>query len=322
MKGSAAELELVTKNAKVLSCDWAVIFYSNTTEARQFQPKICNSLHDIQCHIRHCQGTIFNATQYRHLVDEYVSQSTKKLVNMTGESFFLEFIASRTADEHMFIPKQVMYFELLPYLKEYENVIVMDSDMLFTHKVFNFTEVKTILQRGYKYPIKVAQPCIIGPVEFPTFHQDRWINQDHVAIGIDFVEQQSFFVDSLVFEWSIRAILSKIVDYHIVYLSDWGYDSVLCLAAKAFTELVLGEPVDIRKDNPVSVILTRHCVGHENTKTIKKTVLFNKSGYKMLQYYHRFFPHWFYDITSTVSGLKPESQYTVHWDVAIPAPQY
>ena len=195
---------------------------------------------------------------------------------------------------------------------------MMDSDMRYSNKEFNFTEVKTILKRGYKYPVKLAQSCVIGPVEFSTFHQDRWINQKHVAVGIDFIEQQAFFVDSLVFEWSIRAILSKVIDYHIIYLSDWGYDSVLCHASKAFSEMILGEST-VAKENPVCAVLTRHCIIHENTRTIKKSFNFDKSGHRLFHYYRKYFPHWYFDVAA---GLKPEGQYTIHWDTALKPPQY
>ena len=319
MKGSAAEADLVTKNVKNLSCDWAVIFYSNTTEARQFQPKICSSLNE-RARVRHCQGTVFNKNKYRKLVEEYTSDPPIKLLNHSGEVNFVKHLSTLySKDENIFIAKQIMYPELLPYLKDYERVIVMDSDMRYTNKEFNFTEVKTILQRGYKHPIQLAQSCIVGPVEFSTFHQDRWINQKHIAIGIDFIEQQAFYIDSLLLEWSIRSILAKTIDYHILFLSDWGFDSVLCHASKAFSDMVLSKSTANLKENPVCVILTRHCISHENTRTIKKSINFDKSGHKMFHYYRKFFPHWYFDVAA---GLKPEGQYTVRWETALKPFQY
>lgn len=319
MKGDANELDIILKNACILPCDWAVVFYSHAIESKSFQTKICNGLKEISP-VRHCQGSIFNATKHHMQIVERMKMPSNKHANKSDDLLYSKYISSQVSTEaDSFIPKQVMYSELLPYLSDYKSVIMMDSDMLFVSKVFNFTKAEIIIERGYKFPLKLAQPCTIGPVEFSTFHQDRWTTKSHVAIGIDFIEQQSFFVNSLILEWSIRALIAKTVDHHIIYKSDWGYDSVLCLATKTFTELVLGEPVSNRRENPVCAILTRHCILHTNTKTIKKTLNFHKAGPKMFHLYRKLFPHWYFDITAR---LKPEAQDTVHWDTAANHPQY
>lgn len=318
MKGDATELDIIMKNAHVLPCDWAVVFYSHSESAREFQTKICDGLRQV-ARVRRCKQSLFNETTYRHLVEEYTSEPPVKHLNHSGEPAFVKYVSEFPMGDNMFIAKQVLYQEILLYLKYYENVIMMDSDILFATKEFNFTEVQVIWNHGYNHRLKLSQPCIIGKSEFETFKQERWMYQNFVAIGIDYIEQQVFFVNSLVLEWSIRVILAKTRDYHILHLSDWGYDNILCRATKAFTELVLNETVEPRQVNPVCAIMTHHCVQHMDTKVIKKDRLFLKKGVWLFHYYSRLFPHWFFD---TKGGLQPEAQDTVHWDVALKPPLY
>lgn len=321
IKGTETELDIILRNAQALPCDWAVIFYSHSPEAQPIQTQICDSLKKIS-RVRHCEKTPFTVEYYRKLVEEYISEPPAKYLNHSDDTNYIKKISKfilKDKNTYFFIPKQIMYPELLPYLKDYKSVLMMDSDILFANKDFNFSKAQSIWYNGYKNPLLVAQPVMKGSIEFATFHQDRWSSQPHIAIGIDFIEQQAHFVNSLVLEWVIRAvILATSIDYHIVYLNDWGYDSILCMAAKAFSSLVLGVPIKNRKENPVCAILTRQVVVHANTKTIKKSGFFHKSGWYVHYFYQHTYPHWFFD---AAKRLMPETQDVVHWDTALMPPK-
>lgn len=313
MKGNATELDIVLKNARVLPCDWIVVFYSHSVELRQIQTQICDGLKAFT-RVRRCRATKFNATKYLELVDEYTSEPPKKKIMYSHDANYIKKLSQVSISEssgNLFIPKQVMYQELLPYLKDYESVLMMDSDMLFANKDFNFMDAQAVWQKGYEQPLLLAQPTVQGNAEFEVFTQMRWGSQAHVAIGIEYIEQQVYFVNSMLLEWMIRAFLvAKTIDYHFMYLSDWGYDSVMCLAAKAFSASVLNRPIDIRQKNPVCAILTHQTVIHVDTKTIPKSAYYRKSGHVLKDIYRELYPHWYFDTLR----LQPESQGVVHWD--------
>lgn len=139
---------------------------------------------------------------------------------------------------HQFIPKQVMYFDIIPLLKNYMNVLLLDADISFAN--YNFGYAMEIMDCAFEYPPLIAQPLIDGENTFHAFRLSSWTGTNLIARSSQLIEIQTPFFNAEFFEWLSRRVMKVVLKYHILYGTDWGIDFTWCEAARAYGKQVLG----------------------------------------------------------------------------------
>ena len=188
------------------------------------------------------------------------------------------------------IVKPMMHVDLIPYLKNYRKVFLLDSDMDLSS--FDFPLAMHIWNCSIYPPPLIIQPVIDG---LTAIRLQRWYAWKAEADKVNMfvypsVEQQAPFFDSIFLEWFLSIIeRDDALPYHIGTANDVGADSIWCGAAQAFGEAVLGY------ENYVSFcayIIGAGPVHHRDTRTLEKDSTFKKRGAVMLFYYWDSYYHW------------------------------
>jgi len=300
LKGNHTELNILIQNAKVLSCDWVIYFYSDDKHRHRVQRHICDSLTSHTTgRVRHCGPSIMARDSYfTKVIKDYAEPSAAEQLIHINDTEFIRSGLKLYSQTQLILAKPVIYREVLSYLQDYSFIFLLDSDIVVNTPYFDFNLTRHIVTHGYPRPLMVAQPLLTGNVSFPhIFGHTRWRNStysDYAAVGCSFIEQQALIIDARFFGWYIRAILNPIVILHLVYMSSWGWDNILCSAAKSYSKFVLHETTDSSL-SPICAILVSQTVHHADTKALQKTEHFELAGHKMLQLYQRRYPSWYID---------------------------
>lgn len=158
------------------SCDWAIVFYDGD---RDNIVKFCTTDAIVE-KVIHCQR----------------ARESFKNKNSTD--------ISRRG-----IPKSVLYVELLPYLRNYQRIFLMDEDIsLLDFETESFLKIWDCAFRNQPPPL-VVQPVIAESTQYFNFvAQSTWKETGIVATASGLVEQQVPFFDSIYFEWFVRRVLN------------------------------------------------------------------------------------------------------------------
>lgn len=143
-----ASFQTSVTNARVLKCDWAVIFYDMSDMARK--TGFCRQLGEL-APVVYCEGAMvrYNASVFQnlHLTPELIyNHSAPRALDATAK------MAT--------VPKQAMYLDLLPLLPRYRRVLLLDSDMLFSE--MNFDYAMTIWDCSFQPPPLIVHAAVIG----------------------------------------------------------------------------------------------------------------------------------------------------------------
>ena len=291
-------------NARVLKCDWAVIFYDMSDMPRK--TTFCRQLGEV-ANVVYCEGAMvrYKASIYKRL-------------HLTPEHIY-NYSALRTLDataEMTTVPKQAMYLDLLPLLPGYHRVVLIDSDMLFSD--LKFDHAMRIWDCSFHPPPLIVHIAVVGKT-LCREHRARWWRKVGnwtgttstellLAAQITFIEQQAPFIHAGFFYWFLKSVLRKYtIVHHLETRNGWGTDSIWCGAARAFGRYVLGHE---NYSWPCAVITGAGPVHHESTMTINKSLEFRTSGVQMLHFHRPIFNRWCLN-ASNLNALIPSFRFSV-----------
>jgi hypothetical protein len=176
------------KNMKLsyFDCDWAIVIYGGSKHV------ICNN-HDYLKYFVFCDHT----------------HALKKHPNLMANF------------QH--IPKPLLYFDLLPYLPDYQYVVLFDEDI--SVQEFNFNVYNEIFHCSF-YP---APPPLISQglireesQDFEFLRPSGWEDlPDVIASETYYIEQQMPFFNAIFFHWFVEHVLSRALPMVIQTGSTW-----------------------------------------------------------------------------------------------------
>eukprot|EP01036_Dinobryon_divergens_P023758 gene23758-32144_t len=130
--------------------------------------------------------------------------------------------------------KPLLFDALLPFLRLYSKVWLMDEDISIVG--FNFRSYFGIWDCAFdpaSPPPVISQPLIHGNKYQPPFTKDGWAmyNNSVIAIRSAWVEQQSPILDARFFAWFIENVIFPLKNDFIETKSDFGYDQTWFIMA-------------------------------------------------------------------------------------------
>lgn len=129
--------------------------------------------------------------------------------------------------------------DLLPYLPLYRKVLLLDADM--DTAPLNVSRLLRVWDCALLHPPLVVQPAVRGHIDFNFLSTPFWERYPNTLLHSSrYVEIQTPLLNSLFFEWLVRRVIQPMADLHLLYGSAWGYSTVWCRAAKAYSTSVLG----------------------------------------------------------------------------------
>ena len=194
------------------------------------------------------------------------------------------------------VPKTILYTELLPYLKNFERVFLMDEDISIHG--FNMAKYIKIWDCAfYPYRPLLTQPLIAESTQFFDFVNWKfWRNRGYIASSVGLIEQQVPFFDSIFFEWFVRRVLVYTKEQALRLGADCGHDRSWCNAARMYSQHVLGWPTELNRTAPCALITGATPVHHLNMRSMatKKANRgkFRAMGHAGVQNYINYFPTW------------------------------
>lgn len=272
MRTDEAEANNILSNAKIMPCEWVIIFF-NVTDAKLYD-KICDPTAFPPKSLIHCNVTAFSLPTIQKSIQLHrLSKPNDPMI----PSF------------HGRVNKALMYFDTLPFLYQYKKVILIDSDISFEN--YNIHRALKIWDCTLRYPPLIAQPLISGRLVFPFLHENHWVNVTNVPMmrSTLFIEQQVPLLDTMFLRWFISHVMAKMSDSHLLFGSSWGPDTTWCRAALDYGKYVLNWH---NYHVPCAVFTGLPGVRHLDTRSIPRSPenkLRNKYVYEQ---YKRTFPFW------------------------------
>jgi hypothetical protein len=167
-------------------CDWAIVIYGGSKH------EICNN-HDYLKYFVFCNHT----------------HALKKHPDLMSNF------------QH--IPKPLLYFDLLPYLPDYQYVVLFDEDISL--QAFNFHIYNQIFHCSFypSPPPLISQGLVREETQdFPFLRPSGWeYLPDVVASETLFIEQQMPFFNAIFFQWFVEYVMSRAVPKIIETGSTW-----------------------------------------------------------------------------------------------------
>ena len=271
---------ILIENIRITPCDWIILFYDGVKNpnADKLKSHICDlaKMHiqaNLTRELLYCGDCLYLKNSTAYIEQNVHNYTALNYFTLTGA-----------------IVKPMMHVDLIPYLRNYQKVFLLDSDMDLSS--FDFPLAMHIWNCSIYPPPLIIQPVIDG---LTAIRLQRWYAWKAEADKVNMfvypsVEQQAPFFDSIFLEWFLSIIeRDDALPYHIGTANDVGADSIWCGAAQAFGEAVLGY------ENYVSFcayIIGAGPVHHRDTRTLEKDSTFKKRGAVMLFYYWDSYYHW------------------------------
>lgn len=251
------------------ACDWAVVIYNGTAPTiREF----CAELNGTLGNLIHC------------------SRSDATLMQRTAWD------ERQGVDVVLSTPKTVLYHDLLPYLRGYQRVFLLDDDISLDG--FNYTLLQQIWDCAFAEVPLIVQPLVAAqsPQYITYVNHQQWqtgARRAVLAAGTGLVEQQVPLFDAVFFEWFVRRVLVLTKPYALMYGADWGHDRSWCNAAKMYAQHVLQLPA-----HPAVCALMTGAppVFHLNLRSMQNKrnhrELFRSNAAQVVKQYSVLFPTW------------------------------
>ena len=273
-------------------CDWAVVVYDGDAS------EVCNPLR-LKSNVVHCQ-----------LIPEKSFRGIGMFGYANGSSLPLLVDKVTGRPRRPTIPKTILYTELVPLLKNYHRVILLDEDIsLEGFATERFLRIWSCA--FYPHVPLVVQPLIAENTQFLQYMNAKsWKKiglKDVLASASGVVEQQVPAFDAIFFEWLVQHVLSIPRPVVLQNGVDWGHDRTWCNAAQMYASQILHWPLQgMPLIDPVdgSETLLSACailtgaapVHHLNTRsmTSKRTQRerYRLGGRAVVQEYINLFPTW------------------------------
>lgn len=270
------------KNAQVLTCDWAIVFYQITDATIMNQ--ICS--HNFSpFKLIHCQPS---ATTLPMIIDTIQAYGQ----SIRGHPSLCPASNCNTSLFSPMVNKISIYYDLLPLLPRYSKILLMDADI--SYRGYNITEALRMWECTAKYPPLVVQPLIRGHTDFAFVISKKWKKKTPILIHSTlFLEQQTPWMDTRFLSWFLRHVVKELLSEHLVLGSSWGIDSVWCKAALDYGRHVLQIP---GYNISCAIITGLPGVRHLDLHSINKTVPFWKARNTLMNaLYKDRFPFYYED---------------------------
>lgn len=198
-----------------------------------------------------------------------------------------------------FVAKVRLYPYLLDELKLYERVWVLDDDIDISR--VNVKCLSKLLDQGIlpHKPLLIAQTTLVPWTQAtPFFHMKFWMKEEIRSkypagiVGIHwYIEQQMPIFDSVFFEWFITYVIMPSNILSAALCNNWGAEHIWCMAALDYAVRRLG--YDEGSYFPCGIVIHDELVAnHTNSRSIKKTPLFEKLGLESIRIMRDVFPMW------------------------------
>lgn len=139
-------------------------------------------------------------------------------------------------------PKSLLFLSLLPHLKVYENVWLLDDDLSLSPS-FDLQHYLRIWQCSSGLPPLVSQPLIAESTQtYKYLNSNQWRYSSVLSSTSGFIEIQAPLVNAAFFEWYLVSFVMPLVRQSSALGADWGFDSLLCKAAESFLSSVVRSP--------------------------------------------------------------------------------
>ena len=268
------------------NCDWAIIMYNGT---KSDIDKTCTDSR-IAKHLVHCQRSPATIEQ-RYIANIHGNDTIK-----------------------LSVPKTIFYHELLPYVRNYERVFLMDEDISL--EGFNITTFMMHWQCSLQPLPLIVQPLVYESNQYINYlNLNSWKKgkrKDVVASAVGLVEQQVPFFDALFFEWFVRRVLSQTRDLALEKGVDWGHDRSWCNAAKMYSVHVLHHRANA--STHCAVLPRGTPIHHLDFKSMgtkrDNRAQFHANGVQVVQRYIDLFPTWV--ITDVLAPNNPLDSRNFH----------
>jgi hypothetical protein len=188
----------------------------------------------------------------------------------------------------------VLYTEILPYLRNYWRVFLLDEDI----SLLDFQTSKFLTYWDCSFPNQdpplIVQPLVDGGKQYIDFvNSGSWANSKYIASATGLIEQQVPAFNAVFFEWFVTRVLSLTKKYAMHYGVDWGHDRSWCNAAKMYSIHVLNWS---ESATVCAVLIKAPKIHHLNTRAMsfkkRNATHFRLSGNKVVQKYIDLFPTW------------------------------
>ena len=304
VKGSEKPLELLRKNMNMMgrNCEWAVIFYDESTHSVDdfcdFSPITEDATQNTNTNVNNI-NMIAGATAKGNVTLVHCKRAAETLNRPTT---FIPTQDGKIIQQSVSVPKTVLYRELLPLLPQYETVFMLDEDIsLEGFNIKSFMNVWNCAFGSNPRPL-IAQPLIVEKTQyFPFVHLETWqkVNRTIYASGVGLVEQQVPFFDALFFEWFVRRVLSQTRDLALRQGVDQSHDRTWCRAAAMYSSYVLNVNYTRSRGQPCALIIGGEAptaVHHLNTRSLQNKKanrsLYREKAHAVNQLYRNLFPSW------------------------------
>ena len=147
------------------------------------------------------------------------------------------------------IPKSLLFLSILPHLKFYKSLWMMDGDIsLVDFDIATFLTIKECAFEPEHRPLVTQALVAENSQTYKYLNSKKWNkNRNVLASYSGFVEIQAPLVDAQFFSWFVVSfVVPMILPSHILG-ADWGFDELFCKAADYYSRVV-------RRENRVSSI--------------------------------------------------------------------
>lgn len=258
---------IYTNNQK--ACDWAVIAYGGN-------PILISALHNIS----HTIGV--------SLVYAEMASNAKDFLKKYWKHDNIDFI------NQQFYPKPIMHLQLLPYIKKYEYLWMVDDDVSF--EGIDFNKYFNILKCGFYpnlAPLISQAPIYDNTQRYKYLNNNKWNTTNTKQVKIvasKFIEVQSPLINVDFFIWFVESIITPMIEVFALLGTDDGMDNIWCGAAQFFAENYLknnskSNSDSINEYNSCAIVLDGQSIRHYNKASSREGL--NDFEYKVIHQNHR-----------------------------------
>jgi hypothetical protein len=252
------------------ACDWAVIAYGGNPI---LMSTLQNLSHSIGVTLIYAEMAV-NAKTY---LKKYWKNDNIDSINQ------------------QFYPKPIMHLQLLPYIKDYEYVWMIDDDISF--EGIHFNKYFDILKSGflpYPGPLISQAPIYDNTQRYKYLNNNKWnttITKNVKIVASKFIEVQSPLINADFFIWFVETVITPMIEVFALLGTDDGMDNIWCGAAKFYAENYLDVKANrsnsktIDDYNSCAIVLSGESIRHFNKASSREGL--NDYEFKVIHQNHR-----------------------------------
>lgn len=312
LKATTRPMKMLESNMAVMgsNCEWAVIFYDGTYANIE---GYCGESSSNKRFLSPDSEFTAEPIDRKNITVVHCKRAPETFNRPTTQ---IPLSDGTVLEQSISVPKSVLYSELLPILKYYEHVFMLDEDISLVD--FNFAHFNNIVNCGFQGDLRplIVQPVIAERTQyFPFVHAEFWqrLGRKVYASSSGLVEQQVPYFDALFLDWFVRHVLSQTREVALRQGVDQSHDRTWCRAAAMYSAVIMRANYTTEGGAPCAVIVggateTVTAVHHLNTRSLENKKA-NRAAYRQKAQvvndrYRELFPSWVVgEIRHSVSPL-------------------